>query len=330
MRFTNAVWALAASFGFAHGVHSGNLRDLPGRLRSRDKEGKQQSQLQPFQSAAVLDTPSPFENANTTKLSVNGTGLPEVEFDIGESYAGQLPIGGDSDGNLFFWFFPTTNKDRPKEILIFLNGGPGCSSMTGFMQENCPFQWHECMVEAAKNPWSWHHATNDEDDLAQQFMGFWKNFVDTFGLHHYEVYVTGESHAGMFAPYIAKHFLDANASTPGYFGVRGMLLYNPFIAPMVVHQQIPAVALVNTFRTIFSSTDKTLAILRNASQACGYDAFIAKHLAFPPPESSRLPNPSSRPTAPPTESGSTFAIATRTSSPSQTTPSPTQASASTN
>ena len=32
------------------------------------------------------------QNANTTKFAVNGTGLPFVNFDIGESYAGLLPI----------------------------------------------------------------------------------------------------------------------------------------------------------------------------------------------------------------------------------------------
>ena len=36
---------------------------------------------------------------------------------------------------------------------------------------------------------------HDEDELSQQFMGFWKNFIDTFGMQGYKVYVTGESYA---------------------------------------------------------------------------------------------------------------------------------------
>lgn len=58
-----------------------------------------------------------------TEFAVNGSAIPEVDFDAGESYAGQLPIGGSSDGKLYFWFWPTTNPDQPKEILIWLNGG---------------------------------------------------------------------------------------------------------------------------------------------------------------------------------------------------------------
>lgn len=35
----------------------------------------------------------------------------------------------------------------------------------------------------------------DEYDVAKQFLGFFKNFVDTFSLHGYKVYVAGESYA---------------------------------------------------------------------------------------------------------------------------------------
>lgn len=56
---------------------------------------------------------------------MNGTGIPDVDFDVGESYAGSLPITGDpNDPNqLFWWFFPSPNPAAEKEILIWLNGG---------------------------------------------------------------------------------------------------------------------------------------------------------------------------------------------------------------
>ena len=34
-----------------------------------------------------------------------------------------------------------------------------------------------------------------ETDVAAQFMGFFKNFVDTFSMQGYAVYITGESYA---------------------------------------------------------------------------------------------------------------------------------------
>lgn len=41
--------------------------------------------------------------------------------------------------------------------------------------------------------------------MAIQFMEFWSNFVDTFDLTGYKVYIVGESYAGMYVPYIASN-----------------------------------------------------------------------------------------------------------------------------
>ena len=66
-------------------------------------------------------------------FAVDGTALPDVSFDVGESYAGTISISDDpTDPNeLFFWFFPSDNPAASNEITIWLNGGPGCSSLDG-------------------------------------------------------------------------------------------------------------------------------------------------------------------------------------------------------
>lgn len=89
----------------------------------------------------------------------------------------------EADGdNLFFWFFPSTNPDADKEILIWLNGGvrvppthapcmlpsfqaynlpqPGCSSFEGLLQENGPFLWQYGTYKPVENPYSWHKLTH--------------------------------------------------------------------------------------------------------------------------------------------------------------------------
>ncbi|KAB5559740.1 serine carboxypeptidase [Coniochaeta sp. 2T2.1] len=234
------------------------------------------------------------------KFTVNGSAIPEVNFDAGESYAGQLPIGGDSDGKLYFWFWPTTNPDQPKEILIWLNGGPGCSSLEGFLQENGPIQWQSGTYKPVANPWSYHHITNvvwieqpvgtgfstgtvtahNEDEVAQQFMGFWKNFIDTFSMQGYKVYVTGESYAGMYVPYISSNMLDANDTTN--FNVKGMHIYDPSIVDYMVATTIPTNYFVQSWSNVFPFNDTTKAQLSNISATCGFDDYMDKYLTFPP------------------------------------------------
>lgn len=59
------------------------------------------------------------------EYAVNGTAIPDVDFDIGEAYAGLMPITEDEDSpdKFYFWFQPSSNPDCEKEIVIWLNGG---------------------------------------------------------------------------------------------------------------------------------------------------------------------------------------------------------------
>jgi hypothetical protein len=51
-----------------------------------------------------------------------------------------MPISSQKNASeLYFWFFPSEDTHASDEILIWLNGGPGCSSLEGLLQENGPF-----------------------------------------------------------------------------------------------------------------------------------------------------------------------------------------------
>lgn len=159
------------------------------------------------------------QNSNTTKFKVDGSAgaIPFVDFDIGEAYAGLLPISDEDDASeLYFWLSPSHNPQADDEILIWLNGGPGCSSLEGFLQENGPFMWQYGTYKPVENQWTWANLTNvvwieqpagtgfskkrgtpaatNEIEVADQFLGFWKNFIDTFSLHNRKVYIAGESY----------------------------------------------------------------------------------------------------------------------------------------
>ena len=44
-----------------------------------------------------------------------------------------------------------------------------------------------------------------------------------------DVYITGESYAGQYVPYIASYFLDQNNTD--YYDVKGIMIYDPSIGP---------------------------------------------------------------------------------------------------
>lgn len=150
---------------------------------------------------AELST-SRFWSDITAPFSVSGSKLPDIDFDIGESCSGLLPID-DTGKELFFWFVPSTNPLAEKEITIWLNGGPGCSSLDGFIHEQGPLVWHKSSPSPVRNAWTWTQLTNmvwveqpvgtgctqgesnatSSQDIAMQFLPFWINFVNLFGLH---------------------------------------------------------------------------------------------------------------------------------------------------
>lgn len=62
-----------------------------------------------------------------------------------------------------------------------------------------------------------------EEEIAQDFIKFFKNFETTFGIQNFKIYVTGESYAGRYVPYISAAMLDQNDTT--YYDLSGKLRY---------------------------------------------------------------------------------------------------------
>ncbi|KAJ0387432.1 hypothetical protein COL922a_002253 [Colletotrichum nupharicola] len=256
----------------------------------------------PAQQPVEKRDASKFLTEKSKKFVVNGTAIPDVNFDVGESYAGLLPISQDpnEERQLYFWFFPSTNPDAGKEVLIWLNGGPGCSSLSGLITENGPFLWQDGTLAPTPNSYSWTNLTNviwveqpvgvgysqgtpnitNEVELGLQFIGFWRNFIDTFSLEGATTYITGESYAGYYVPYIADAFITAEDDK--YYKLGGVAINDPIIGDGTLQQQAVIYPFIESWQNIFNLNQTYMNALRWTHEYCNYSSYLDEYATFPP------------------------------------------------
>jgi len=127
--------------------------------------------------------------------------------------------------------------------------------LSGLLTENGPFTWESGTLAPVPNAYSWTNLTNmvwieqpvgtgysqgtpnitNEVQLAAEFRGFWKNFITLFDMQHWDTYITGESYAGFYVPYIADGFISAGDTE--YYNLKGISINDPIIGDETIQQQ---------------------------------------------------------------------------------------------
>ncbi|KAF9268719.1 alpha/beta-hydrolase [Marasmius fiardii PR-910] len=258
-----------------------------------------ESSMKKRQQAAPTIT---FSDPRAKQFLVDGTKIPDVNFDAGPSWSGLMPISGNRNETrkLFFWFWPTSDIAHTKNLLFWTNGGPGCSSLEGFLQENGPISWSWGQSEPTPNPFAWTrlshvlwveqpvgtgfsqgtpNITND-DELAAQVSGFLEQFLEIFHeLKGNDFYVSGESYAGFYVPYIANWLYEH----PGPdLNLKGVWIADPTLTYGVVSQEIPALRFAKANANVFPFNSSFWAQLQNISDSCGYTDYLDKFVTYPP------------------------------------------------
>ncbi|KAF5939517.1 hypothetical protein HYC85_023776 [Camellia sinensis] len=149
-------------------------------------------------------------------------GQPPVTF---RQYAGYVTVNETHGRALFYWFFEATKKPENKPLLLWLNGGPGCSSIGyGAAEELGPFFPQKDTPELKFNNRTWNKAKDSYNFLVNWFRRF-----PQFKSH--EFYIAGESYAGHYVPELAEQIFDNNKNGPkdDYINLKGFMVGNALL-----------------------------------------------------------------------------------------------------
>lgn len=174
--------------------------------------------------------------------------------------SGYLSVGRPGD-KLFYILLRTSNATIANPpLVVWLNGGPGCSSMLGLFQENGPFIVDKDKYFFKKNPYTWNviadmiyvdqplqvgFSVSESDEtmcknetcVGFSFYAFLTKLVE---LHpEYKgraLYLTGESYAGRYIPTIAAYLVKARNPD---INLKGAAIGNPSTDRMIQMSSYP-------------------------------------------------------------------------------------------
>lgn len=248
----------------------------------------------------------------TTEFLVSQN-VPGIPFQLPHSWAGNLPISGNKDERreLYFWLWEPAGEIGHDDVVIWLNGGPGCSSLEGLFQENGPFKIP--MGQNTKpelNPYSWTNLSyvvwienpvgegftkgtpdiKGEKDLAREFYGFLQQFYSTFAeLKGKRLWITGESYAGKYIPYIANEIYDHPKNASG-INLQGIAINDPSFTTDFLGEEAPAFEFFEKYHSVMGVNASSLERVRAKAKKLGVESYVADNLHYPPKGQIEVPS----------------------------------------
>lgn len=106
--------------------------------------------------AAVLAAATHLAEANTNYNDTEGvlSGIMKDEWKTGF-----ISVDEHKD-DIFYWMFKARQNPDLAPLVLWLSGGPGCSSEVALLYENGPMRLNRETNELEENPYSWNNYTN--------------------------------------------------------------------------------------------------------------------------------------------------------------------------
>lgn len=193
-------------------------------------------------------------SAGVARAAIAGdevTSLPGWDKPLpSKMYSGYLTVDEAAGRKLHYWVQYSENDPSTDPVSLWLNGGPGCSSLDGAMYESGQFHVNETdHTKLYYNEYTWSKVatmiyleapagvgfsyavdplatTNDTQTAEDNFMAlkaFFKGFPE---LATNDFFIAGESYAGVYVPTLAARVLKGNAAGESNIKLTGIAVGN--------------------------------------------------------------------------------------------------------
>eukprot|EP01102_Stenamoeba_stenopodia_P019147 TRINITY_DN713_c0_g1_i1.p1 TRINITY_DN713_c0_g1~~TRINITY_DN713_c0_g1_i1.p1 ORF type:complete len:447 (-),score=93.55 TRINITY_DN713_c0_g1_i1:92-1432(-) len=176
---------------------------------------------------------------------------------IAPTHSGFINVNPKYGANLYYYFLESQNDPSTDPVVLWLQGGPGCSSLFGLFVENGP---HLVQQDGSfvSNPWSWTtnasviwidspvgtgysyvqnpsgYATNEQTISAELYTALYTFFFDLYPEYgQLPFYIFGESYAGKYVPWLATTVLTNNNNAANKINLRGIGVGDGWVDPEI-------------------------------------------------------------------------------------------------
>ncbi|XP_024982066.1 serine carboxypeptidase-like [Cynara cardunculus var. scolymus] len=248
----------------------------------------------------------PFTNSSDAEFKVFESGVVEKRLSfqvLGESgatvqdlaqRAGYFHLKHTIDARMFYFFFES-RKAKADPVVIWLTGGPGCSSELALFYENGPFKITN-NLSLVWNDYGWDKVSNiifvdqptgtgfsyssSDQDIRSDETGVSNdlyNFLQAFFKAHpdyvnNDFYITGESYAGHYIPALAARINQGNKNKEGIpINLKGFGIGNGLTDPGIQYQAYTDYALANNIisKSDYNQINQKIPSCERAIKQCG-------------------------------------------------------------
>ncbi|KAL1441243.1 hypothetical protein MTO96_008665 [Rhipicephalus appendiculatus] len=170
------------------------------------------------------------------------------------SHAGFITVNKRYNSNIFFWFVPAEHQPKSAPVVLWMQGGPGTTSLLGFFSEHGPYRMNED-GDLVRRPHAWTERfsvlyvdqpvgtgfsfTESERgyarnmrDVGRDMLEFLEQFFMVFGhLSSNDFYITGESYAGKYVPAVAAAIHRNADKQQVHINLKGVAMGNGLTDP---------------------------------------------------------------------------------------------------